>query len=52
MSRTKLDVVKVGVTSPVTREDVGSNPTWSTNWGPVAQWIERQCLWPFVPVQQ
>ena len=28
---TRLDVVKVRVTSPVTREDVGSNPTWSIN---------------------
>jgi hypothetical protein len=34
-------VVKVRATSPVEREDVGSNPTWSINWGPVAQWIER-----------
>jgi len=26
---TELDVVKDRVTSPATREDVGSNPTWS-----------------------
>jgi hypothetical protein len=37
-----LDVVKDRVTSPMEREDVGSNPTWSI-WGPVAQWTERLC---------
>ena len=36
----RLDVVQGRVTSPVTREVVGSNPTWSI-WGPVAQGIER-----------
>ena len=47
----RLDVVQDRVTSPGTREVVGSNPTWSNKkdgglkaaatW-PVAQWIERR----------